>query len=306
MINKPAYNVIDQTNLLKSRGMLFRDEVRAASILKNISYYRLKGYWWDMQIDCKNHSFEADSYFEDVVERYNFDRQLRLILFDAIERIEIALRTKMVYYLSLSYGGLWYKDATLFNQTLVSGNSITFHSKIIQDLRIEFTRSQEVFIKDHRTRYPNDDPDAWKILEIASMGSLSKLYKTLKHQLPEKSIIAKEMGLNIHTELSSWLEAITYTRNIIAHHSRLWSRNMVKQPIEKINNPIGIWLNSPLKPVQRKRPFLVISCMLYLCNHVLLDHKIKEKILMLIKDYPKIPIYKLGFLDDWDEQPIWK
>lgn len=84
MANKPAYTIVDQIQLLKSRGLLFRDETQAAHWLKNISYYRFKGYWWDMQSDRLNHQFNPNSYFEDVIDRYNFDRHLRLILFDAI------------------------------------------------------------------------------------------------------------------------------------------------------------------------------------------------------------------------------
>ena len=185
------------------------------------------------------HTFKANTYFEDVIDRYNFDRHLRLILFDAVERIEIALRTKMIYHLSMSYGSLWYLNTSLFDKTskTINGLTQTIHLHTLDELKKEFNRSQEPFIKDHHKQYPNQDADAWKILEVASMGTLSKLYKNLQHQLPEKSAIAKEMGLNLHNELSSWLEAITYIRNIIAHHSRLWSRNMVKTPIESLNNP---------------------------------------------------------------------
>ena len=138
------------------------------------------------------------------------------------------------------------------------------------------------------------------------MGTLSKLYKNLKHQLPEKATIAKEMGLNLHSELSSWLEAITYVRNIIAHHSRLWSRNMVKIPVEKINNPKSDWLNSALLPVQGKKPFLIITTMIYVCNEVTPNHQIKKKILDLIATSPNLPIYKLGFFNNWQKHPIWK
>lgn len=308
MINKNAYTIADQIQLLKSRGMFFRDETQASLLLKNISYYRLKGYWWDMQTDYSLHTLKPNTYFEDIIDRYNFDRHLRLILFDAIERIEIALRTKMIYHLSISYGGLWYLNSALFENTtttLNDGKVITIHQHTLDELKKEFNRSQENFIKDHRKRYPNQDADAWKTLEVASMGSLSKLYKNLKHQLPEKAIIAKEMGLNLHSELSSWLESITYIRNIIAHHSRLWSRNMVKKPTEQLKNPIGQWFNNSLTDVQTKKPFLIISCMLYLCNIVTPRHQIKTKILDLFNTYPAIPIYKLGFFNNWDTEPIW-
>ena len=138
------------------------------------------------------------------------------------------------------------------------------------------------------------------------MGTLSKLYKNLKHQLPEKATIAQEMGLNLHSELSSWLEAITYIRNIIALHSRLWSRNMVKIPVESLRKPKSKWLKDKLLPVQRKKAFLIITAMLYLCNEVTPSHHLKSKILELFENDPKMPIYKLGFLNNWDQHPIWK
>lgn len=288
--------------------MLFRNETQATELLKNISYYRLKGYWWDMQTDYILHTLKPNTYFEDIVERYNFDRRLRLILFDAIERIEISLRTKMIYHLSISYGGLWYLDNTLFEATTITlndGTIKTIHQNTLDELQKEFKRSQEIFIKDHRSKHPNQNADAWKTLEVASMGTLSKLYKNLKHQLPEKASIAKEMGLNLHNELSSWLEAIAYIRNIIAHHSRLWSRNMVKKPIDKLNNPIGQWLNNPLITVQTKKPFLIISSMVYLCNIVTPGHQIKTKILDLFNLNPNIQIYKLGFLNNWQKESLW-
>jgi abortive infection bacteriophage resistance protein len=114
------------------------------------------------------------------------------------------------------------------------------------------------------------------------------------------------MGLNMHSELSSWLEAITYVRNIIAHHSRLWSRNMVKIPIEKINNPKSDWLNGSLTHVQCKKPFLIITTMIYLCDEISPTDQIKTKILNLFKMNPNLPIYKLGFLDNWQKHPVWK
>lgn len=289
--------------------MFFRDETQAAELLKNISYYRLKGYWWDMQTDVTLHTLKPNTYFEDIVERYNFDRHLRLILFDAIERIEIALRTKMIYHLSVSYGSLWYLNPAFFDVstiTLSDGTVKTSYQNTLDELQKEFNRSQEIFIKDHRYKHPGQYADAWKTLEVASMGTLSKMYKNLKHQLPEKAVIAKEMGLNLHNELSSWLEAIAYIRNIIAHHSRLWSRNMVKKPTDELNNPIGQWFNNSLTPVQTKKPFLIISSMLYLCNMVTPGHQIKTKILYLFSSNPNIPIYKLGFLNNWQNEPLWQ
>lgn len=298
-MSKSAFTIQDQISLLKSRGMLFRDENAAPHFLQNISYYRLKGYWWDLQSDRINHVFLPETYFEDVLDRYNFDRHLRLILFDAVERIEIALRTQMIYHLSLAYGPCWYQDYQIFTDKV-------WLARHLDSLMTEFDRSQEIFIVDHKKRFQSAHPESWKIMEVASMGTLSKYYKNLKHSLPEKAAIAKGMGLNLHKELSSWLEAIVYVRNIIAHHSRLWSRDMVKRPTLILRNPSNAWLNLPIEEVQQKKPFLIISCMLFLCNRVTPNHQIKSKILDLITQHPTMPIYKLGFLNNWDKQDLWR
>lgn len=308
MANKPPYTIADQIALLTQRGMSFRNVADAPHHLENISYYRLKGYWWDTQTDTVNHIFRPGTYFEDIIERYNFDRQLRLILFDAIERIEIALRAKMIHHLSLSYSGLWYLDAAIFENTVITfsdGSTKTAHQNALEELQKEFNRSKDIFVQAHKSKYQGQDPEAWKILEVASFGTLSKLYKALKNQLPEKTRIAKEMGLNLDRELSSWLEAINYTRNIIAHHSRMWSRNMVKTPVSGLRSPIGQWFVSPITQVQRKKPFLIITCMLYLCNQITPGHQLKIKILDLFALNPNIPIYKLGFVNNWQNEPIW-
>jgi len=289
--------------------MLFKDEIVAKEILKNVSYYRLKGYWWEMQDDVINHHFSPNSYFEDVVEKYEFDRELRLVLFYAIEIIEIALRTKMIYHLSQAFGGLWYMNSSLFTD-------YELFNQHLHELQNEFARSGEIFVKDFKQKNPTTNadksiwespnhPDAWLILEVATFGNLSKMFKNLKHQLPQKSLITNEFSLNLHNELSSWLEAIAFLRNIVAHHSRVWSRTMVKKPMY-INRPNNPWLQLPISVFQGKRPFLVISTMLYLCNAVKPDNNLKTRLLALFASHPSLPLHKLGFNNNWEQQDIWK
>ena len=306
-MNKVAFTITGQIELLKQRGMLFRDETRACHILRNISYYRLKGYWWDAQNDPVRHLFRPDTYFEDIMERYDFDRRLRLILFDGIEQIEIALRTKLIYHLSIAYDGLWYLNPALFNSAtqIVDGISKTPHLRVQEELQKEFNRSQEPFVKDQQHRYPGAPVNAWKMLEVASMGVLSKLYKNLHVNLPERGIIANEMGINSPCIFAGWIESIAYIRNIIAHHSRLWSRTMVKKPGMQLKRPAGAWFTQPLQPGQLNKPFSTISCMVYLCNFLNQSQAIKSKIIDLIRSCPHVPIYKLGFFNRWQDAPLW-
>ncbi|MDR0977360.1 MAG: Abi family protein [Prevotellaceae bacterium] len=307
-VSKPAYTIADQISLLQKRGMLFRDKQKASRRLQNISYYRLRGYWWDTQSDTVSHIFRPDTYFENIIERYDFDRQLRVILFEAIEQIEIAVRAKLIYHLSLAYGGLWYLNTDLFQTTTKKGGnaSQTAHARVIQDLQKEFSRSQETFITEHLRRNPDNPAEAWKILEVATMGTLSKLYKNLKTNLPERSIIAREMGLNSPHLFSSWLESIAYMRNIIAHHARLWNRTLIKKPSMQLKNPADAWFAHPLKQGQLDKPFSTISCMVYLCSRLSRSQETQSKIRDLVGAHPTLPIYKYGFLNNWQSEPLWK
>ena len=278
--------------------MLMKDEQTTAFYLGHISYFRLKGYWWDMQTDRIKHIYAPNSYFEDVIARYNFDRQLRLILFDAIEFIEIALRTKLIYHLSQAYGGLWYLDDSIVMDK-------TKHQDCLANLWTEFARNGESFAKDFRTRHPNDNPDAWLMFEVVTFGTLSKIYNNLKHQLPQKSIIANEFGLNSTNDLSSWLAAISYLRNVIAHHSQVFGRHILKRLVLP-RSPRNQWLQFDVTPVQEKKPFVVVSTMVYLCNAINPNNEIKNKLLVLFNSNPNIPIYKMGFFNNWQNEPLWK
>ena len=296
-LHKESRTIAEQIDLLKSRGLLIRDEQQAAFYLNHISYYRLKGYWWDMQADTLNHIFAPNSYFEDVIARYHFDRQLRLILFDAIELIEIALRTKLIYHLSQAYGGLWY-----LNDDIVTDKYI--YQDLLNDLQTEFTRSRENFAKEFRRKHYNENPDVWIMFEVATLGTLSKIYSNLKHQLPQKSIITNEFGLNSINDLSSWLAAISYMRNAIAHHSRIFGSNILKRPALP-KSTRNQWLQFKTTKAQEKKPFVVISTIIYLCNAIDPNNGIKNKLLSLFQDYPNIPIYKLGFFNNWQQEKLW-
>lgn len=317
---KKAFTIEEHINLLKDeRGLNFRDEAKAKETLKTISYYRLKGYWWDLQMDKyeladigkeeDDHHFRENNYFEDVIESYNFDRELRVILFDAIERIEIALRTKMINILSLTQKPNWYENEDLFssNRDRHDKENRTYYEIVLDKLYSECDRSKEVFIKEHLEKHPDSPFESWKILETASLGTLSKLYRNLKQELPEKSEISKGLGLNFSKELSGWLQTFTYIRNIIAHHSRLWGLNMTVSPVIDIKNPKGAWLKAfYLKDIPRKKPFIAISALLYVYNFVDPKNDMKNHILSLIKKYPNVKIYKLGFHKDWESHDIWK
>lgn len=286
--------------------MAFGDLDLAKSYLSRVSYFRLKYFWIDMLEDDSD-NFKENSRFEEVIERYEFDKALRQILFKAIETLEVGIRTKIITTLSTATGtGLWYLDSNLFENR-------DFHEDFVLDIKYEFARSTDPFAREFILENDNwnadsiggANPDAWMIFETATFGTLSKMYKNLKAQSPLKSAIANELGLYSSRDLSSWLESITILRNTVAHHSRLWYRIFTKKPVN-ISRHKYPWLKAVMPENQRKRAFGIISCLLYLSNAIEPNNNLKEEIVNLVSSHPSVPIRMLGFPSDWRTNPIWR
>ncbi len=185
MFEKIAIPINLQIEKLKKRGLQIETLDNAAHYLSHISYYRLAGYWWTMQIDKENHIFKPNSRFVDVIALYNFDRELRLLLFDVIEKIEISLRTKLIYHLSQEFNPWWFQNTDLFSNT-------SELIKTLATIESEIDRSKDIFIKEHKKKHFDDLrlPPAWKTLELTSFGSLSKLYGNLRNNIISKDTIS--------------------------------------------------------------------------------------------------------------------
>lgn len=121
--------------------MEFEDLGEAKELLARICYFRLKYFWTDLIDDSTDGDFLPDTSFDMVMKRYNFDHNLRLVLFDAIEMIEVAFRAKIINHMSKAAGnGLWYLDASLFEDA-------DRHQEFVLNLKNEFERSTEPFAK---------------------------------------------------------------------------------------------------------------------------------------------------------------
>ncbi len=295
---KPSKTIQEQITLLQSRDMQFNNIANAPHFLATISYYRLKGYWWEMQDDLINHHFAPNSIFEDVIDLYNFDRNFRIIIFNAIERIEIALRTKLIYHLSLGYGAEWYLNPSIFQDP-------KRFTSTLGKINMDMSNSSEEFIVKHFENHPNEMPESWKALEVLTLGTLSKLYSNLKHQLPEKNKIANEFGLNNQKQLVSWLLTITVIRNIIAHHGRLWNRIIINKYDWPSSTPNPILSYIPNNH-QRRKIFPILSAIIYINNEISPGNHIKQELFNLFAQFPKTQLYKMGFPTNWQNEPLWK
>ncbi|MBF4506521.1 Abi family protein [Flavobacterium sp. JLP] len=303
MFTKKAFTLEEQVAQLQSRGLQIKHPRIAEKYLINISYYRLGEYWYVMQSDKENHIFKPNSNFMDVIALYNFDAELRLLLFDVIEKIEISLRTKLIYYLSHEVNPWWFQNFDLFtdSKALV---------KTLSSLEDEISRTKDEVIKKHNKKH-NDDgrfPPAWKSLEQTSFGALSKLYGNLKHTVKAKDAIAKEFGAVNHTFLPSWLQSIAQIRNFCAHHSRLWNRNL-PGTVKLLPKPPNAWIadedNIP-KQHEFSKLYVHMCLMKYMLNTIIPKNEFTQKLTILFEKYQNVDPNALGMKPNWQNEPLWK
>ena len=309
--NKTPLTFNKQLELLKSRGLEITDEKKALEYLKEISYYRLSAYFLPYQ-EIKD-QFNPETTFKQIINTYTFDRELRLLVFDCIERIEIAIRTQMIYSMAHHYNDShWQDNKNLFVSPYYNkaGYMIDPYSELQSIIsKAKTVRTPEVFIKHYTDKYYSpSNPPSWMCLELLTIGELSRLYKGFKLN-EDKKRIADSFDVH-HRVFISWLHSLTYVRNICAHHSRLWNRDLAVEP-HKLLKPKGVWISKPFE--NNSRVFYFICILKYLLLRSNPGNGLKSKMIGLFEKYPNIPIQYLGIpsdgkgnMLDWQNEILWK
>jgi abortive infection bacteriophage resistance protein len=293
--SKQALNISQQIELLKSRGLIIENTQFTRDILENVSYFRIANYLRPMESDKQTHQFKPGASFRNVVSLYDFDRELRQLVFGAISRIEIALRTRIIHHFSLSHGPFWFADSNLaLDGALYTDNIAT--------LNRELHRSKEDFIKEHFKKYDNPDvPPAWKTLEVISFGTLSKMYFNFKDTSVKKDV-ARSLGLPQHLILESWIASLAALRNCCAHHARIWNRNYPVTPNipKKLS---GDWIVN--RNFQSNKLYVQLCTIAYLLNVVKRDNDFAQQLTALLSKYPNVDVFAMGFPMDWRKEALW-
>ena len=283
-----------QIPLLKSRGLKFADEKKALHLLENISYYRFSGYWYPLLADKCNHIFKKNATFEAAFNLYRFDCELRKLIISELEKIEVAIRTKIAQFLSLAYDAFWIENTLLFTNQAI-------YKSTLDKIREELARSDEEFIISFKSKYFNHFPPSFILLETTSFGTLSHLYGNLKSGKIKRDI-AKAFGLP-DVVFVSWLHSLVYIRNVCAHHARIWNRPMSIQPLFP-KNASKVWLRD--KHVGINRVFYALSMIIYLLNVVNPSHTFKQKLENLFLKYPNVDRAAMGFPVNWRSETLWE
>lgn len=299
--SKPPLTFEQQADLLLKRGLLDVDKHDLVEFLHTVNYYRFSGYLYTYKATnplTGDECFAPGTSFIVVKQRYEFDRSLRIILMNAIERIEVAvLRTQLVESHTLMYGPFGYAMHKNYDPKFLYSRFANLISEIQDDER----RSHEEFINRYRAKYSSEMYlPFWMVAELMSFGQIFTLYNNSEMKI--KKAISGTYGL-FPVILDSWLHTLNYVRNACAHHVRLWNRQLPIAPVIPDVKNYPDW-HTPV-PISNARIFAVLTICQYLLTHLGLDGSWKTSILELLAANPHVPNNVMGFPSNWQDSKIW-
>ncbi len=292
---KPPLTFEQQADLLLKRGMI-GDRATMVQRLSVGNYYRLSGYWHTYR--NPDDTFKPNTRFDKIWERYVFDRQLRLLVMDAIERVEVASRTQLAYHLAHATGNPF---AYATDPAALPGLNNEDRTRFLEELLEDARRSREKFAEHFRTKYASHHTymPIWMAAELMTLGELLTLYRGSHPQV--KRTVSAVFGVHDVVFLS-WLLALNTVRNMCAHHGRLWNREFGVRPRIPERDPN--W-HTPVE-VRNDRVFAILTICKHCLNLIAPQSRWPERWRALLRDYPYIPKGPMGVPDDWEACPIWQ
>lgn len=235
--------------------------------------------------------------FETVLDRYLFDRKFRLLIMDAIERIEVSFRASLSNDIAIRHSPHWYQNTALFKDG-------TDHPALINKLKEQVGHydqtperfaKHDTFLQHYYTTYYNPNmPPSWMVFESISFGTISRIFGDLfKSETTEICLPLKVT----HETLSSWMHSISYVRNLCAHHNRVWNKTLTIKPVIGKKHRNKFQGNTKIYGV-----LVVIQILL---EQIAPDNTWAERLDSLLAEHPNTPLENMGFPDDWKARPFW-
>ncbi len=276
--------------------MFMKDEHRVENYLMNIGYHRLSAYIYPFYKSPKSDLvLKEGTTFEQVLTLYRFDKKLRILLFNEIEKIEVAIRSVLA-----NIGCQELNDRYWMTKPEYFANADKF-SQTLAIIEKELASSKEDYIEHFRQNFIEDYPPAWMITEVLSFGNLNYIYSNIASNKLMKRI-AGYFGLKPQV-FTSWLTVLANLRNMCCHHARIWNRDFMLNPAEP-RKTSNAWVNTA--QIDKKRIYYRLCIIRYFLSAVSQNNNFNEKVTNLLADFPSVDIVAMGFYNDWQDEHFWK
>jgi len=293
--DKRHYDAQALSAKLQSQGMIV-DLATALPYLRQVGGYRLKGYWYQWQ-DPGTKKFRKGTHFNDVIDRYEFDRELRRITGTVLERIELMVRAVISNELSEREGPHWFMQESVFK--LGPRNADPAKISFLQKVQTEVKRMKDKpFVAHYLDKYYEPSlPPSWAMSECLSFGTWSHAYFNLANPNYRKAI-SQRFGVPDARVFAQWLHVFSVLLNTVAHHGRLLGAQTSITPADYKGR--GLIFN-------KERTFFVTASVInYICKRISRGPRWHSELKALFAAYPAIPVEgALGFPPDWEQKPGW-
>ena len=280
--------------ILQDRGLDCSDIDDAESVLRSVGYYRLSGYLYPfLKVPKSEHRYKSGSTLGSAISLYEFDREFRQLVFDQIERIEVAVRSTITNIVCAETDDVfWMTTPSRFAHADKFNKTLTLIDKEIQT-------SREDFIVHFKQSYDDPYPPSWMIAEIIPLGTLTRLYENIaSNQIRKK--VARYFGLTVPVFVS-WMTIVTLTRNSCCHHARLWNRSLSLRALT-MTRPLRPWVDNN---VQQGRVFFTLCILKHFVDIIRPNNTFKQRLVALLSKYPMVDTSAMGFVRNWQNQPLW-
>lgn len=228
MIDKEFRTYEMQIKILKDRGIEISDEYNAYKILEKENYYNLINGYKDLFLDQNSfdNKYIKGTNLDEIVSLFEFDRELKVIFFKRMLRLENNFRSVIAYEFSKKYGHSDYLKVESFNdlkQTSAGEEKLEKRNKEITELiegiekDIKYNSNKRGYIQ-HYLKKHGYIP-LWVLVNAISLGTLSKFYYLMKDS--EKVSVAKKFNIS-YSLLGQYIKVLAVHRNICAHDERFY------------------------------------------------------------------------------------
>ena len=230
----------------------------------------------------EQHLYKPGATFSKVMMLYRFDKKLRLLLFNEIEKIEVAVRSAIVKHgCEVTGDPFWMTNPNNFS------NPVKFN-KTISLIEDELNHSEEECITHFKEAYSDPFPPAWMLSEILPLGVMTNIYSNIKNKK-----IKKRVSQSFHLQIApfeSWMTIVTLTRNLCCHHARVWNKQNTLRPMIPIII-VRPWINLPTDTLRIYFDMCIIK---YFLNIISPGNDMLDKMQALFAEYPEVDLGALG------------
>lgn len=297
---KPALDHEALADLLLSRGLI-ADRATLIARLKVTSYFRLSGYLYPFR--TADDSFRPGTTLTQVERLYDFDHRLRGLLLDAIESIEVHVRSTLAHRFALDHGPFGYLDPMNFPKFDPAHDDFgKWERKLREQIdRAANLKGKEEFIIHFNQKYGDAEPipPVWMACELMDFGTTLSFYRGV--EVPLRRLVGDALGQPEEVVLS-WLLSLNAIRNRCAHHARLWNWTMgyaMRIPSARKNPD---WHEASMAS---NRTGMALFVCRYWLDRIGLKREWTAGASALFDDYPEIPPADLGLPANWRQTALW-